>query len=57
MTIAFATELRSLHLPTDTWYVPKSIRGPDYHDQIQRGLTVAFAPAQAPAKGTAPKPV
>jgi hypothetical protein len=56
MTSTFASELRSLHLPTSTWYVPKSIRGPDYRDQIQRGLIVAFAPAQALAQGAAPKP-
>jgi len=57
MTTTFASELRSLHLPTSTWYVPKSIRGPDYRDQIQRGLIVAFAPAQALARGTAARPV
>jgi hypothetical protein len=43
MTNAFAAELHSLHLRTSMWFVPASIRTPDYRDQIHRGLATAFA--------------
>jgi enterochelin esterase-like enzyme len=43
MTAAFASELHALGLPYAVWYVPASVRGPDYGDQMQHGLTYAFA--------------
>ncbi len=43
MTTTFATELQSLHLPYTIWDVPRTINGPDYHDQIHHGLAYALA--------------
>ena len=44
MTTDFADELHELKVPYALWYVPARVRGPDYADQMQRGLAYAFGP-------------
>jgi S-formylglutathione hydrolase FrmB len=43
LTMRFARELRSLGLAYSLWRVPEQVRGPDYRDQMIRGLRYALA--------------